>query len=407
MRAILHVDMDAFFASVEIRDNPALVGKPVVVGGDGRRGVVAAASYAVRAYGVRSAMPIREARQRCPELIVVRPRMDCYKAASRQVFKVFHEVTPLVEGLSLDEAFLDVTDSRSLFGDEITIARFLKQRIFDSTGLTASVGVASNKLVAKIASDLNKPDGLTVVQASDICAVLDPLPAGKLWGVGPKTLQKVHAAGLHTFRDLRLASDSQLQALFGRSAAQLRARAAGEDTRPVVPEWQELQISAEETFDHDLKDPTALLAAMTALSDRACSRLRAKGWKAGTVTVKLRQADFQTFTRQRALTPPTSDTQCVLQQACALFDHWHREAGHPAVRLLGVGLGSLAPDQQLDLFATASHQDLKSSEPARDSTDHVVDAIRAKFGQAAVRRGNTLDRATERADGFTDLRRKN
>ena len=422
-RAILHVDMDAFFASVEILDNPALAGLPVVVGVDGQRGVVAAASYAVRAFGVHSAMPMRDAWRRCPQLVVVRPRMERYKELSRQVFALFREVTPLVEGLSVDEAFLDVTASRQLLGDELTIARTLKQRIHAVTGLTASIGIAPNKLVAKIASDLDKPDGLTHVPPERVQAVLDPLPVGKLWGLGAKTLPRVQAAGLHTFRDLRMASDATLWAVFGRSAVSMRARASGEDERAVEPNWQELQVSAEETFGQDTKDPTALHAALTALADRACSRLRAKGWEAGTVTVKLRRSDFRTFTRQLTFSPPTADTQAVLHVARRLFTAWHQEQGFPAVRLLGIGLGGLVPATQLDLLASRPTSDhaakpgvghapaeatalTGASALVRGSTDGVVDAIRAKFGTSAVRRANVLERPQERADGFTEVRRK-
>ena len=415
--------MDAFFASVEILDNPSLAGLPVVVGGDGHRGVVAAASYAVRAFGVHSAMPMREAWRRCPQLVVIRPRMERYKEVSRQVFALFREVTPLVEGLSVDEAFLDVTASRQLLGDEVTIARNLKRRIQATTGLTASVGIAPNKLVAKIASDLDKPDGLTHVTPAQVQAVLDPLPVGKLWGLGTKTLPRVQAAGLHTFHDLRTASDATLWAVFGRNAVAMRARASGEDERAVEPNWQELQVSAEETFDRDLKDPAALHAALTALADRACSRVRAKGWEAGTVTVKLRRSDFRTFTRQLSFSPPTADTQAVLHVAQRLFTAWHQEQGLPAVRLLGVGLGGLVPAVQLNLLAPAASQSstqsstqnrtqgrtlgrtLGSSESGH-GTDPVVDAIRAKFGAAAVRRANVLERPTDRADGFTEVRRK-
>ena len=388
--------MDAFFASVEIRDNPALAGVPLVVGGDGDRGVVAAASYAVRPYGVRSALPMREARRLCPDLVVVRPRMERYKEVSRQVFALFHEVTPLVEGLSVDEAFLDVTASRRLLGDEVTIAQRLKQRIRDVTGLTASVGIAPNKLVAKIASDLDKPDGLTIVRPETVQAVLDPLPLGKLWGLGPKTLPKVQALGLQTFRDLRLAEEAQLRSVFGAQAGLMRSRAAGMDERSVEPDWQEQQVSAEETFDRDLVDPASMQAALTALADKACARLRAKGWEAGTVVVKLRRGDFRTFTRQRSFSPHTADTQAVLAVAQGLFAQWHREQGFPAVRLLGVGLGNLVVAAPPDLLAVAT----------RGSRDAVVDAIRSKFGVAALRRANTLDRPVDRADGFTDLRRK-
>jgi DNA polymerase IV len=207
-RAILHVDMDAFYASIEQRDNPALHGKPVIVGGTGHRGVVAAASYEVRQFGVRSAMPVREALQRCPHAICVRPRIGYYQQVSQQIFQVFHEFTPLVEGLSLDEAFLDVTHSQSALGSAEHIAAQIKQRIRERTQLTASVGVAPNKLVAKIASDLRKPDGLVVVYDNEITALLDPLPITRLFGIGNKTAPRLTALGIHTFRDLRLARES-------------------------------------------------------------------------------------------------------------------------------------------------------------------------------------------------------
>src|ERR1041384_2426245 len=245
-RAILHVDMDAFYASVEQRDRPELRGQPVIVGGTSTRGVVAAASYEVRRFGVRSAMPIREALRRCPHAICVKPRMSVYREVSHQVFAVFHEYTPEVEGLSLDEAFLDVTGSLALKGDAVSIAREIKQRIREVTQLSASVGVAPNKLVAKIGSDLNKPDGLTVVDASNLRAVLDPLSVRRLPGLGRKLGARVEAAGLATFEQLRTASDAVLWPIFGRDSQRMRDRASGIDDRPVMSEWDEKSISAEE-----------------------------------------------------------------------------------------------------------------------------------------------------------------
>ena len=254
MRAILHVDMDAFYASVEARDNPELRGKPLIVGGLGGRGVVAAASYEVRKFGVHSAMPMREALQRCPHAICVQPRFSRYKAVSKIVFDVFHEFTPLVEGLSLDEAFLDVTHSQAALGPAEVIGAEIKQRILARTGLTASVGVAPNKLIAKIASDLRKPDGLVVVHSDEATALLDPLPVRRLFGIGAKTAPQLERIGVMTLRDLRLAPDAALRPLFGAYVAQLKMRAAGVDDRPVIPDWDEKQISAEETFDVDIVD---------------------------------------------------------------------------------------------------------------------------------------------------------
>ena len=286
-RSILHVDMDAFYASVEQRDNPGLRGKPVIVGGGGNRGVVAAASYEVRKFGVHSAMPTREALRRCPEAIVVHPRIGHYGAVSKQIFAVFHEFTPLVQGLSLDEAFLDVTASESALGSAERIAREIKRRIHERTELTASVGVAPNKLIAKIASDLRKPDGLVLVSEAAVRELLDPLPIRKLFGLGAKTAPKVEALGIHTLGDLRRADPARLRPLFGRYTERLQQRAAGVDDRPVIPDVDEQQISAEETFDTDIADPARLHAEIVRLADKTCTRLRAKKLLGGCATVEI------------------------------------------------------------------------------------------------------------------------
>src|SRR5262245_60098249 len=283
VRAILHVDMDAFYASVEALDNPELRGKPLIVGGLGGRGVVAAASYEVRKYGVQSAMPMREALRRCPHAICVPPRFSRYQAISRLVFGVFHEFTPLVQGLSLDEAFLDVTHSQAALGSGESIAIAIKQRILARTGLTASVGVAPNKLVAKIASDLRKPDGLVVVSEADVTSLLDPLPVRRLFGIGNKTTPHLERIGIMTLRDLRLSPDAALRPIFGRYVAQTKARAAGIDDRPVIADWDEKRISAEETFDVDLREDAQMHAHLAQLTDRMAARLRSQGWLAETV----------------------------------------------------------------------------------------------------------------------------
>ena len=275
-RAVLHVDMDAFYASVEQHDDPRLAGLPVIVGWEGARGVVAAASYEVRRYGVHSAMPMRTALRLCPQAVCVRPRMQRYQEVSRVVFAVFHEVTPLVEGLSLDEAFLDVTASQHQAGGAVGIADSVKRRIAELTGLTASVGLAPNKLVAKIASDLMKPNGLTVVEPARVHAVLDPLSVRRLPGLGRKTGAKVEAAGIHTLGELRSAPDAVLWPLFGRYAAMMRERAAGVDERPVLAEVEEKSLSAEDTFERDIGDPRTLQRQLARLADLAASRLRAR-----------------------------------------------------------------------------------------------------------------------------------
>ena len=282
-RCILHVDMDAFYASVEQRDNPALRGKPVIVGGGENRGVVAAASYESRQFGIRSAMPTAEALRRCPDLIRVRPRMAQYKKESDRIFAVFRSFTPIVEGLSLDEAFLDVTASLKLFGDGESIAREIKRKIFDVTSLTASVGVAENKLVAKIASDMDKPDGLVVITAEDCQQKLDPLPVSVIPGIGRKTLAKLHDVGIYTVRDLRTAEDRLIAPVFGRFAARQRDRASGIDDRNVVSSRADKSISAEETYDKDLEDPRDMERELMRLTERTSRRLRKANLQAGTV----------------------------------------------------------------------------------------------------------------------------
>ena len=349
-RTILHVDMDAFYASVEQRDNPALRGKPVVVGGD-NRGVVAAASYEVREFGVRSAMPMADARRRCPDLIRIAPRMSHYKAVSKQIFAVFRQFTPEVEGLSLDEAFLDVTASRKLFGDGVNIARQIKQRILDETALTASVGVAENKLVAKIASDLDKPNGLSVITSANVQEKLDPLPVAVIPGIGRQTLARLEHLNICSVADLRLAPDRDLESVFGRFAARTRERASGIDNRPVVAEREEKSISAEETYDVDLEDRSDMERELLRLTETTAARMRKSGLQAGTVQIKIRQADFQTFTRQRSAQPPVNSTDQIYYLACELLGAWLEENPGTRIRLLGVGGSNLSPADQYELFA--------------------------------------------------------
>lgn len=395
-RAILHVDMDAFYASVEQRDDPSLVGKPLIVGGTSGRGVVAAASYEVRRYGVRSAMPIGRALQLCPHAVCVKPRMARYKEVSRQVFEVFHEFTPLVQGLSLDEAYLDVTASQKLKGDAVAIAREIKQLIKSRTGCTASVGVAPNKLVAKIASDLDKPDGLTVVTPERIHAVLDPLPVKRLPGLGRKKGEQVAAAGIATLGELRRASDARLWPLFGRDSARMRERAGGIDERPVEPDWEEKSISAEETFRDDVADPARLQAELARLADKASGRLRAKQLLAACVTIKIRRHNFETYTRQRRMAPLTHDSRTIARLAQDLLDTWLKENPGAKLRLLGVGVSDLAPAEQLDLFDAA--------QPAEATRlDAALDAIRGKFGGAALQRASSLKPTHAYDDRISEL----
>jgi DNA polymerase IV len=392
LRAILHIDMDAFYASVEERDRPELKGKPLIVGGTGGRGVVAAASYAVRKFGVRSAMPMREALQRCPQAIVVLPRMGRYQEVSAQVFAIFHQFTPLVEGLSLDEAFLDVTASLQLLGAPEVIGAEIRRRIAQQTGLTASVGVAPNKLLAKIASDLNKPDGMCRIDADNLRTMLDELPIQKLFGVGQKTLTAVHAAGIFTFGDARRADDTVLWRAFGKHGRVMRDRASGIDDRPVEPDREEKSISAEETYEADIRSATELSAQLMHLADRTAARLRSHNLVAGVVNVKIRRADFTTYTRQRALGTPTQDTSVISSIAQALLAEWVAAQPRAAVRLLGVGVSELRSEVQTDLFS--------QSKPAPTTRlDTAVDGIRGRFGNAVLTRASLLPRNPGGSDG--------
>ncbi len=387
-RVILHVDMDAFFASIEQRDNPDLRGRPVLVGGSGQRGVVAAASYEARKFGVFSAMPVRKALARCPDAVVVRSRMDVYQAVSRQVFSVFRSATPEVEGLSFDEAFLDVSRSLNLLGTAHDIARKIKADITEQTGLTASVGIAANKLVAKIASDLDKPDGLTFIPAGTEADRLATLDVRVLPGIGKRKFSELEAAGVLTIADLQTASDNVMSRLFGRYAARMRERSLGIDVRPVVAIRDEKSVSSETTFDKDLAAENDIRQALLGLSDRTGTRLRNKSLLAGVIQVKIRQSDFRTYTRQSRVRPATANTQLIFQEAAQLVDDWRSEHPGQRIRLLGVGGAALAEDQQLDMF---------SDQPKLDGNrvDKTVDAVRERFselGSLALQSARTLRR---------------
>jgi DNA polymerase-4 len=384
-RSILHVDMDAFYASVEQRDNPELRGKPVVVGGGINRGVVAAASYEAREFGIRSAMPMAEAIRRCDHLQRVAPRMSHYKDSSKTIFAIFKTFTPLVEGLSLDEAFLDVTASVKLFGPPEVIAANIRKRISDETELTASVGVAENKLVAKIASDLDKPDGLTVILPGAYKEKLDPLPVRVIPGIGRNTQRLLSKTGIVLVRDLRLADERELEPIFGRFTQKTKDRASGLDDRPVVPSREEKSISAEETYDQDLSKPEDMNRELLRLAERTATRLRKSSFSASTVQIKIRRADFSTYTRQRSVKPPVNGTDQIYAIARDLLGTWLISNPGTKIRLLGVGGSKLVPARQADLFADGPVQD-------GSAIDETVDEIRKKFGSLSVARAKTLDR---------------
>ena len=348
MRKILHVDMDAFFASVEQRDRPELRGRALAVGGTGGRGVVAAASYEARTFGVRSAMPVREALRRCPQLVVVRPDISRYRSVSAEVFGIFREATPLVEALSLDEAFLDVTENLWNEPSATLAAIRIKERIRTKLELTASAGVSTTKSVAKIASGYKKPDGLTVVPPGRIRSFLAPLGIEKLWGVGPVTAGKLHSLGLKRIGELAALPLGHVRELLGSQGERLWELANGIDPRRVVTARKRKSQSAEQTFSEDVTELEALESVLVEQAARVCGQLTKAGRKGRTVTLKVRYGDFTTLTRSQTLPEGTSDPSIVAAIASALLRK--TEAGARPVRLLGVGLsgfGALGEAVQL------------------------------------------------------------
>jgi DNA polymerase IV len=331
--------MDAFFASVEQRDDPSLRGKPVLVGGSSRRGVVAAASYEARPFGVRSAMPMAEALRRCPSAVVVPVRHGRYAEVSEDVFAIFRRYTPLVEGLSLDEAFLDVTASRALFGDGAAIARLIKAAIHEETGLTASAGVAPNKFVAKIASDLRKPDGLVIVPPNQMTEILSPLSMDRMWGVGPKASERLREYGLRTIGDLARADVAQLTRALGSWGTVVHELAQGIDDRPVVPDRAAESVGAEETYDQDLTSREAIARCLLGQATRVARRLVKSGLSARIVVVKIKYADFTVRTRRTTLPEPVADTDSIFAAATSLLDRFLLDGQR--VRLTGVSVSGL------------------------------------------------------------------
>ena len=351
MRHILHADLDAFYAAVEQLDNPELRGRPVMVGGRPEdRGVVATASYEAREFGVHSAMPMRSAARRCPQGIIVPPRFGRYRQMSSLVMDIFHQLTGLVEALSLDEAYLDVTEAMEGGKPPLAVALDLKQQVRQETGLVLSVGVATNKSVAKIASDLRKPDGLVVVPPGEEADFLSPLPVGKLYGIGPKTAGKLDEEGVRTIGQLASQSMAWFTRYFGQRAASVRAKALGEDREPVHTERETKSISAETTFTSDLAEPERLREELSKLAANVASHLSRSGLQGRTVTLKARLADFTTFTRQVTIPSPTAAEETILAQAWRLLSL--ELAPERSFRLLGVGVSSFDnnPRYQLSLF---------------------------------------------------------
>jgi len=347
-RAIVHLDLDAFYAAVEMLDHPELEGKPVVVGGRGR-GVVAAASYPAREFGIHSAMPMYQALQLCPEAVVLPPRFSRYRDYSRRVIKILRQTSPLVEQISIDEAYLDLTDLVTAWEEAADIARDLQERVREEVRLSASLGVATNKLVAKVASDHHKPGGLTVVRPGEEAAFLAPLPVRVLWGVGPVTADKLQQMGIHTVGQLAQLSADDLRDHFGRRGAEMAQQARGMDERVVVTDHERKSVSQERTFPHDLRDARSLKNQLRRLSKGVAQHLHTAELAAGTVAIKLRYSDFETLTRQMSLPVPTDDERVIYRAALVLLKRtWQR--GRP-VRLLGVAGQNLSPPVgQLPLF---------------------------------------------------------
>ncbi len=408
-RFILHADMDAFYASIEQRDRPELRGLPVIVGANSARGVVSAASYEARKFGVRSAMPGFRARALCPQGIFIAPNMARYAEVSEQVHSVFREFTPEIEPIALDEAFLDITGSERLFGGPLQLATQLKQRVLERTELRVTVAVAPNKLVAKIACTLAKPDGLRIVHPDQVRALLAPLPVRRLWGVGPVLAEKLQRLGLKTLGDLVAYDARELARDLGERAAELQALAAGHDTRPVISERAAKSIGEENTFERNVSDREVVSAALTTHADEVARRLRRSGYVGHTITLKIKLGQARTrraarvpgehgdepvyplLTRAKTLRAPTDDGPTIRQVALELWDA--AKVAEP-VRLLGISVSQLSPSQhtQLDLFA-------ETTRPKRQLGE-ALDAIRERFGKDAI------GPAVSRFDKLTPTMRK-
>lgn len=384
---ILHIDMDAFYASVEERERPELAGKPLIVGGTPEgRGVVAAANYAVRKFGVQSAMATAKALRLCPHAIVVPPRIPFYAQVSLKIREILHRYTPLVEPLSLDEAFLDVQGCEHLFGSAEKIGRQIQCEILDQVRLTASVGVAPNKFLAKIASDLRKPAGFVVVDRSSVQSFLDPLPVGRLWGVGKVTNQTLKLMGVHTIGQLRRLPPDLLRKELGQGGEQLWQLAHGRDDRKVILDRDAKVISHETTFAEDITDAEQLRAWILELSEQVGYRLRRQKIRGRTIQIKVRFDDFRTITRARTLASLTNTTGVIWTTAAELIAECRRQSEQP-IRLVGVGVSGLdrSGSVQKDLFAD---EEAESSQ----AIDTVADQIRERFGTSSLQRGSGIQK---------------
>ena len=380
-RSIIHLDLDAFFASVEELLDPAIAGLPIVVGGSPEgRGVVASASYAARAFGVRSAMPMSQALRLCPQAVVRPGRHRDYSAYSKRVMSILSEYTPLLEQVSIDEAFLDVSGTERLHGPAEGLARHIQQRIQEKVHLPASLGVASNKLVAKVASTLSKPHGLLVIEPGQEAAFFAPLPIERLWGVGKVTAERLHRHGIVTIGQLGALPPPQMKALFGSAAEEMHRRALGIDDSAVHDEWHRKSVSQERTFARDVGDLQVVQRALLGMSEDVAAYLRRDGECARVVVLKLRYPDFKTITRRVTLSQPTDLVQTIHAEAVRLLQREWKKGMQ--VRLIGVGASGLVQARQLSLFDPQSERLGKLS--------HTVDEIRGKYGKNAIRRASLL-----------------
>lgn len=385
--SILHVDMDAFYAAVEVLDDPSLRGLPLIIGSPDGRSVVSSASYEARRYGVRAAMPVSQALRLCPSARIVPPHFHRYQAVSRQVMAIFESFTPLVEPLSVDEAFLDVRGVRRLWGSPARIAQLVRERVQEEVGITCSVGVAATKHVAKMASTVSKPDGMLIVAAADTQDFLDPRPVRSMWGVGPKAAEALEARGIRTVRDIRTASQAMLDRAVGPAlSARLAELARGEDPRSVETERVEKSIGHEETFDTDISDRSLLRAELLRLADRVAARLRKAEWETATVAIKIRFDDFRTISRSQTLSEPTAVGQRIGEAAQALFDQIERR---DPVRLVGVRAEKLRPAGGGGFGLWDDDEDWRRVEGAVD------DAV-ARFGTATISRARHIGRSDGR-----------
>lgn len=382
-RRIIHVDMDAFFASVEQRDDPSLLGKPVVVGGrPNSRGVVSTASYEARKFGIHSAMPLAEAFRRCPQAVFLPVNGQKYREVSAQIRQIFLTYTPMVEPLSLDEAFLDVTGSTSLFGPADTIALTIKKRIQEELNLTASVGLASNKFLAKLASDLRKPAGFVIVLPNRVQELLDPLSVERIWGVGKKTAEQLRSLNIKTIKDLRGLEQGYLTQLFGVSGTQLFQLARGIDTRPVESNRIVKSIGRETTFAADVADPEVLKTVLLKQAIEVGRTLRKETFKGKTITLKVRYADFRTVSRSKTLPNATDLDNVIYQEACSLL----REVSiKQPLRLIGVTLRNLTDqlENQLSLFEEPQQE--------HETLTKVLDLVKERYGEKSITRARLLN----------------